>query len=104
MTNNHLPRVENRAERNRYEIVVGDQVAFLTYRHHDDHVSLNHTEVPVSLRGQGLAQKLARHALDEARRTGTNVVVRCPFVTTWLKRHPEYDDLVIARVPGSTDT
>jgi predicted GNAT family acetyltransferase len=86
---------------NRYEIAIGDQVAFLAYRRRDDHVVLIHTEVPESLRGRGLGKVLAKHALDEARRTAANVVVRCPFVTSWLRRHKEYDDIVIARVPES---
>jgi predicted GNAT family acetyltransferase len=41
---------------------------------------------------------LAKHALDDARNTGTHVVVKCPFVTAWLRRHHEYDDLIVARV------
>jgi predicted GNAT family acetyltransferase len=92
------PTVTDRPERDRYEIAVGDQVAFLTYRRHDDRVLLAHTEVPESLRGQGLGQLLAKHALDEARRTGSHVIVKCPFVTAWLRHHRDYDDIVIARV------
>jgi predicted GNAT family acetyltransferase len=96
-------RVEDRPERNRYEIVVDGQVAFLTYRRKDGHVLLAHTEVPESLRGQGLGQELARHALDEARNTGTHVVVKCPFVTAWLRHHKEYADIVVARVADNGD-
>lgn len=84
--------------RERYEIVMGDQVAVLEYRQHGDHVILVHTEVPEPLRERGLGGMLARHALDEARRAGQKVVVKCPFVTTWLRRHHEYDDIVVARV------
>lgn len=97
-----LPRhVEDVPEQNRYEIDVDGQVAFLTYRRKPDHILLAHTEVPASLRGQGLGQELARHALDEARTTGTHVIVKCPFVTAWLRSHREYDDIVIARVAES---
>jgi len=96
-------KVDDRPENNRYEIVVDGQVAYLTYRKKPDHVLLAHTEVPMSLRGQGLGQVLARHAMDEARRTGTHVVVKCPFVTAWLRSHREYDDLVIARVSEDGD-
>ena len=96
-------RVEDRPDLNRYEIDVDGQVAFLTYRRKDDHILLAHTEVPESLRGQGLGQELARHALEEARTTGTHVVVKCPFVTAWLRRHKEYDDIVVARVADNGD-
>lgn len=95
------PPISDNTELNRYEIAVGDEIAFLTYRRRPGSVLLAHTEVPVSLRGQGLGQALAKHGLDEARHTGEHVVVKCPFVTAWLKRHPEYNDIVVARVAES---
>ena len=93
------PAVADRPEQNRYELAVDGEVAFLTYRHREDHVVLSHTEVPELFRGRGYGSILAKHALDEARRTGRQVIVKCPFVTAWLKDHPEYDDIVVARVP-----
>ena len=101
--NDTTPTVADRPDRERYEIAVGDQVAFLTYRRREDHLTLVHTEVPESLREQGLGGKLARHALNAARRAGQKVVVKCPFVTTWLRRHREYDDIVVARVAEDAD-
>lgn len=91
------PVVSDRPELGRYEVVVGDQVAVLEYRRKDGQIMLVHTGVPESLRGEGLADLLVRHAMDEARRSGTRVVVRCPFVTAWLRRHHEYDDLIDTR-------
>jgi hypothetical protein len=90
--------VADRPERHRYEIAIGDQVAYLDYRKRPDHVVLVHTEVPVALRNRGLGGVLARHALDEARRAGLGVIVKCPFLTTWVKRHKDYDDIIVARV------
>jgi uncharacterized protein len=92
------PTVADRPDLNRYELDVDGEVAFLTYRRKPDHILLAHTEVPESFRGRGYGGVLARHALDEARTTGTHVIVKCPFVTAWLRRHHEYDDLIIARV------
>jgi predicted GNAT family acetyltransferase len=91
-------RITNNEEKSRYEIVIGDQVAFLDYRRRGDSIVLLHTEVPVALRERGLGRRLAKHALDQARRDGLGVIVKCPFITTWLKRHREYDDIVVARV------
>jgi predicted GNAT family acetyltransferase len=90
--------ITDRPERSRYEIVIGDQVAYLDYRRRDDRVILVHTEVPVSLRNRGLGTVLAKHGLDEARRSGQEVIVKCPFITTWLRRHHQYDDIIVARV------
>lgn len=93
-----IATVFDNPDANRYEIIVGDQYAFLIYRRGTDNWLLAHTEVPEGLRGQGLGQILAKHALDEARKAGVKVTVKCPFLTSWLRRHHEYDDIVIARV------
>jgi predicted GNAT family acetyltransferase len=97
--------VADRPDHNRYEIAIGDHIAYLDYRRRDDHVILVHTEVPEALRNRGLGTILAKHGLDEARRAGVEVVVKCPFITTWLRRHHQYDDIVVARVheDGSVD-
>jgi len=95
--------VTDRPELNRYELAVDGEVAFLGYRRRDDHILLAHTEVPDAFRGRGYGGVLARHALDEARNASLQVIVKCPFVTAWLKRHHEYDDIVVARVSDNSD-
>jgi predicted GNAT family acetyltransferase len=60
-------------------------------------IDLLHTEVAPSLRGRGVADLLAKTALDYARESGTKVIVTCPFVRKWLERHPEARDLVVSR-------
>ncbi|MEO5800690.1 MAG: GNAT family N-acetyltransferase [Gemmatimonadales bacterium] len=56
-----------------------------------------HTEVDPGLRGQGVADQLAQAAFDYARGASLKVIPSCPFVQTWLKRHPAERDLVVAR-------
>jgi len=71
------------------------QVAELTYREHDARtLDFNHTYVPAALRGGGVAGALAAHALDWARASGRKVVPSCPYVAAYLRKHPEYADLV----------
>lgn len=88
------PVVRDNEARSRYEIEVNGDVAFLDYRRGDDVIMLVHTEVPEHLRGGRLASQLTRHALDAAREAGLQVKIRCPYVTAWIRRHPEYADLV----------
>ena len=97
------PVVADHPERNRYELAVDGEVAFLSYRRRDDHVLLSHTEVPDAFRGRGYGSVLARHALDAARKANLQVIVKCPFVTAWLRRHHEYDDIIVARVAENGD-
>lgn len=53
-----------------------------------------HTEVDESHSGLGLASRLVRFALDDVRASGELLVPICPFVRTYIRRHPEYEDLV----------
>ncbi len=87
--------VRDNQEASRYEIGVDGATAFLLYERRPNSIVLVHTEVPESLGGRGLGGILARHALDTARTTGNRVVVQCPFVQAWLRRHPDYSDIVV---------
>ena len=69
-------------------------VAFAAYLRHGGEIVFTHTEVPPALEGRGVASALARAALDDARRKGLAVIPRCPFVAAFIRRHPEYRDLV----------
>src|SRR5689334_22070079 len=88
------PTVVNNEQQQRFEIHVGDEVAFLEYRFHQNEIALMHTLVPESLGGKGLAATLAKYALDWAREHKMPVIVYCPYVSAYLKRHPEYNDIV----------
>lgn len=87
---------DNRAGQ-RFEASMEGKPAFLEYRLTPGSITLRHTEVPDELRGHGIAGKLAQAALEFARREGLRVVVQCPFVREYIRRHPEHADLVDAR-------
>jgi hypothetical protein len=57
-------------------------------------VAFVHTEMDDSVSGQGLASKLIKDALDDARAKGRQVLPVCPFVKRYISHHPEYLDLV----------
>jgi predicted GNAT family acetyltransferase len=40
------------------------------------------------LRGRGLGDLLAKAGIDAARAEGLGLVVTCPFVRVYLKKHP----------------
>jgi predicted GNAT family acetyltransferase len=93
-------RVAHDASRSRYELRLGDElVGFITYEPQTDAVALIHTEVDPSVQGRGLGTRLVSGALDDIRARGLSVVPICPFVVSYLRRHPEYADLA-AREPA----
>ena len=48
-----------------------------------------HTEVPESMSGRGIASALAEYAFKFAKEHQKPVMVYCPFVGSYLKKHPE---------------
>lgn len=86
--------VTNNERRQRFEITADGHTGFLAYAiDADNRMNLKHTEVPRELEGRGLGGKLAKAALDHARAAGLRVAVSCPFVQSYVQRHPEYADL-----------
>jgi predicted GNAT family acetyltransferase len=83
----------------RYEVTVNGHTGALTYRESGSRITFIHTEVPPELRGRGLADALARAALDDARQRGLSVRPLCPFVRAFMTRHPEYADLADPAAP-----
>lgn len=79
----------------RYEITVDGEVAgFTQYRRRRATIAFVHTEIDPRFEGRGLGGQLVSAALDAARVDGLEVLPFCPFVKAYIKRHPEYVDLV----------
>ena len=53
-----------------------------------------HTEIEPAFQGARLAAHLARFSLDDARERGLAVLPFCPYIDSWIRKHPEYTDLV----------
>jgi predicted GNAT family acetyltransferase len=87
-------RVRDNPTRRRYELDVDGAVAFIDYRRHGQVVTMTHAEVPIELRGGGIGSALARGALTLAREGGDRVIPACSFVEAYVRRHPEFRDLL----------
>jgi predicted GNAT family acetyltransferase len=55
-----------------------------------------HTDVDPKWEGKGVGAALVQGALDDVRARGLKVRPFCPFVAAYIRRHPEYDDIVAA--------
>ena len=78
----------------RFELDVEGGVAFANYRLTPSAVVITHTETPRALRGHGIASELVSGALALIRADGLKVVGACGFVVDYLRKHPEYQDMV----------
>ena len=87
--------VTNAPEAERYELSIdGKVVGFTVYTARPGLIAFIHTEIDEDLQGRGLADRLIRFALEDARARRLAVLPFCPFVKAFIERHPEFETLV----------
>ena len=86
---------ENGATGGRYIVRLEGVEAEMTFsRASPQLVIIDHTGVPDSLRGKGVGQALALHAVEAARAGGWKIIPLCRFFKAQAQRHPEWRDVV----------
>ena len=91
--------VTNNEEKNRYEMAVNGQIAYLEYIPAGQNIVLSHTEVPEGLEGQGIGSQLVKQVLETIKGNNRKIIIVCPFVAAYIKRHQEYLELVFGYRP-----
>lgn len=86
--------IQLQLDQNRFMISVEDWECVLEFRLDGRTASFDSVRVPSAVGGQGIAGRLTRHALDWARDQNLKVIARCPYVASWIERHPDYADLL----------
>lgn len=86
---------KNNESEDRFEAYVDGKLAgFSAYDLTGAGLLILHTEVDDAYEGQGVGSSLVRQMLDQLRqREGVRVTASCPFVRSWLRKHPDYQDL-----------
>lgn len=88
----------------RYEIHEdGELAGFVDYHEADGTRDLWHTEVFESFAGRGVAAQLVAGALTDLRETGVGLIPTCPYIQSYLRKHPGGLELVPASVRGNYD-
>ncbi|WP_048439447.1 GNAT family N-acetyltransferase [Caenimonas sp. SL110] len=89
--------VSDNPSAHRYEAMMdGELAAFADYESQAGALLLPHTEVLPKFEGKGVASKLAKFVLADARSRGLQVIPACEFMAGYIRKHPEYLDLVSA--------
>src|SRR5579864_2312510 len=90
-----MSRVTDNEARRRFELdLEGGDIGFIDYYRLGAVRVLTHAEVPRALRGRGMGARLTAATLDLIRAQGGRVVPSCPYIALFMRRHPEYDDLL----------
>jgi predicted GNAT family acetyltransferase len=91
---NPEPEIRDDRERHRYELTIEGQTAVVLYNPVQGGLMITETLVPKPLEGRGVASRMARHVLGDLRDRGLQVLPVCPFFSAYLKKHPEWTDIV----------
>ena len=81
--------VTHNHEQNRFEVSLEDGTAELSYTREPSGLNITHTYVPDAARGQGVAGRMMRAALEYARKDGLEVVPICSYAAAYLARQKD---------------
>ena len=87
--------VHDNASQSRFELTTDKGTAFIAYRQSGNVLSLDHTEVPESMAGQGIGSAIVKGALDLIRQRGQKIVAQCSFVERYLEKNPGERELEV---------
>ena len=89
----HIPLLKN-DEARRFEMTIDGHLSKIDFIQSKDRIFLTHTEVAPELEGRGVGSSLVRRTLDQIREAQLQLAPLCPFVAAYIKRHPEYQDIL----------
>ncbi|NUQ86057.1 MAG: N-acetyltransferase [Anaerolineales bacterium] len=87
-------QVTHNPAENRFETWIEGELSKLDYMEDRDSILMMHVGVHPEHRGQGVAGKLTRVALEYARDKSLRVIPMCTYVRAYINRHPEYAELM----------
>ena len=82
-------------EKKQFEMQIGDQIAMVKYILGSSEIIFTHTEVPEEFEGHGVASKIAKVAVEYAKAQGLRIRPLCPYISAYIKRHPEYQSITV---------
>jgi predicted GNAT family acetyltransferase len=85
--------ITNNVNKNRFELIIDGKTSVVEYKLSEGVITLLHTEVPSELEGKGIASAMAKYVLEYAKANNLKVMPLCPFIYTYINRHPEYQAL-----------
>ena len=86
--------ISNNQGLSRFEVSLPEGIGFLRYRIEPDTMHLLYVEVPREAWGHGIAAELSYAALEFAKARALKVIPVCSYVVAYLRRHPEYSEMV----------
>ncbi len=82
-------------KKKQYEFQIDGFVAKIEYIKAQNNIYLTHTEVPTQIGGKGIGTELVKQVLDDVKQKDLVLIPLCPFVALYIKRNPEWRELVL---------
>ncbi|WP_417232570.1 GNAT family N-acetyltransferase [Brevundimonas sp.] len=86
--------IRDNADAHRYELPIDDQMAIVVYNLSPPNLMITETLVPRALEGRGIASRMARHVVADARARQLLILPVCPFFAAFFQKHPENVDVL----------
>lgn len=96
----NLELIDNAAG-HRFELKTPNGDAFIEYRKGRGTVALLHTEVAPELEGKGAATAIVEKTLTFIEASHLKLIPYCPYVVSYLRRHPEWTRILDETAKGS---
>ena len=88
------PTVIHNPSENRFEYRAGGDIAVCEYELIGNVWHFNHTLVPDSMRGQGIAAQLVETALNYVDAHQGKIVPKCSYVASYIQKNPSFARLL----------
>ncbi|MCK6103733.1 GNAT family N-acetyltransferase [Brevundimonas sp. EYE_349] len=86
--------IRDNADRHQYELPVEGEIAVVTYNLSPPNLMITESLVPQPLEGRGIASRLAKHVIEDARARELLILPVCPFFAAYFQKHPELAEVV----------
>ncbi|NIJ46352.1 hypothetical protein FHR24_002839 [Wenyingzhuangia heitensis] len=86
--------IEHQKEKNRYVLNIDGAIAKVEYSIKNDLMYLTHSEVPASLRGQGIGKKLVEKTFTKLTQEGFKAVAVCSYVKAIAQRSQKWKNII----------
>lgn len=81
-----MSSVADNAAKQRFELMVDNQIVFADYKRKDNELSILHVEVPVALRGKGAAGQLMAGIAAIGKQDDLKLIPVCGYAVAWMRR------------------
>lgn len=90
-----LKTIQHNKQAQRFEVHLEGHIGYMSYVLSGENIEYDHTIVPKELGGRGIGSELVKYGLAYARVNHLPVIPTCSFVSAYIARHPDYQDLLV---------